>query len=864
MGWTNSVPIFHDDVTFILQDEIPHVTIPYIDDIPLKGPKSQYLDSKGNPETVPTNPGIRRFVWEHFQNLNRVIQRMKYCGGTFSGYKSFLCTREFIVLGHRCTPEGRLPDTKRVAAISKWTNCSNLSEVRAFLGTIGVARIFIKNFAKKAFPLNNLTRTGVPFAFGPEQKQAMEQLKNDLLNSPALQPIDYESISPVILAVDTSIFAVGFYLAQCDSDNPKRRIFNRFCSITLNERESRFSQPKLEIYGLYRAVQSLRIYIIGVRNLIIEVDARYIKGMLRNPDIAPNATINRWITAILLFHFTLIHVPGTNHGPDGLSRRLPQEDDDPENPADHDDFEDWVDQMHGFMHIINDVRPVYSQTTNLLATYLQSSSESDDESDDQQDDNDDDDDEESVTADPEPDLGELRYSDIPRSLAAKHEEERLKLSKLWLSNLRRPPDFSDKEYKKFMRFSMHFFKDGDRIWRKDPNGAHRLVFSTDKRLPIIQSAHDDTGHKGFYATKSLILQRFWWPHMLADISWFTNSCHICQTQQTTKILVPPTVATPAPIFSKMYADTMHMPNSGGYRYIVQGRCSLIAWPEFRKLRSENGKTIGEWIFEDVLCRWGSLREIITDNGKPFIKALEYLAEKYGIFHIRVSGYNHRANGLVERSHFDVRQSLYKAADGQQNKWSQVTHSMFWAERVTVRRRMGCSPYFAATGAHPLLPLDFLEATYLMPPPDSILSTTDLIARRAISLQKRSEDLTKIYSAVFKARREAAIRFEKEHQATIKDYNFKRGDLVLMRNSKIEMALNSKMKPRYTGPLIVISRNKGGSYIVADLDGSVHHRPIAAFRLIPYLPRKSIPLPDIALDIDNARLQQMEDMDDMDE
>jgi hypothetical protein len=34
MGWTNSVPIFHDDVTYILQPKIPHLTIPYIDDVP--------------------------------------------------------------------------------------------------------------------------------------------------------------------------------------------------------------------------------------------------------------------------------------------------------------------------------------------------------------------------------------------------------------------------------------------------------------------------------------------------------------------------------------------------------------------------------------------------------------------------------------------------------------------------------------------------------------------------------------------------------------------------------------------------------------------------------------------------------------
>ncbi|CAK5266821.1 unnamed protein product, partial [Mycena citricolor] len=76
------------------------------------------------------------------------------------------------------------------------------------------------------------------------------------------------------------------------------------------------------------------------------------------------------------------------------------------------------------------------------------------------------------------------------------------------------------------------------------------------------------------------------------------------------------------------------------------------------------------------------------------------------------------------------------SDGNQAKWHSAAYSVFWADRVTVRRRMGCSPYFAVTGTHPLLPLDISEATYLLPPPKSVLSTTDLIARRAIALQKR--------------------------------------------------------------------------------------------------------------------------------
>jgi hypothetical protein len=123
MGWTNSILIFHDDVTFILQAEIPHVTIPYIDDVPIKGPMTMYQKVDDSYKTIPENPGIHRFVWEHFENLNRVVQRMKYCGGTFSGPKLFLCVPEIFVLGHRCTPEGRLPDESRVSAIRKWGQC---------------------------------------------------------------------------------------------------------------------------------------------------------------------------------------------------------------------------------------------------------------------------------------------------------------------------------------------------------------------------------------------------------------------------------------------------------------------------------------------------------------------------------------------------------------------------------------------------------------------------------------------------------------------------------------------------------------------------------------------------------------------
>jgi len=166
----------------------------------------------------------------------------------------------------------------------------------------------------------------------------MENLKQAIISSPALIPIDYKSGRTVFLAIDSSYRGVGWILSQTCEDGQRRP--SRFGSIGWNERESRYSQPKIELYGLFRTLRALRIHIIGVADLTVEMDAQYVRGMLANPDIQPNAAINWWIAATQLFNFKLVHIPAERHqGPDGLSRRepIPGEDDNEDNP------EEWVD-----------------------------------------------------------------------------------------------------------------------------------------------------------------------------------------------------------------------------------------------------------------------------------------------------------------------------------------------------------------------------------------------------------------------------------------------------------------------------------------------------------------------------------------
>ena len=78
--------------------------------------------------------------------------------------------------------------------------------------------------------------------------------------------------------------------------------------------------------------------------------------------------------------------------------------------------------------------------------------------------------------------------------------------------------------------------------------------------------------------------------------------------------------------------------------------------------------------------------------------------------IKVSLYNSQANGAVERPHWDVCQILYKATDGNPSKWFCLFHHVMWADRISIRNKISCSPFFMFTESHPILPLGIQEAT----------------------------------------------------------------------------------------------------------------------------------------------------------
>ena len=344
------VELFHGHITYILQDEILEKARPFIDDIVIQGGRTKYLDKNGVPETIAENPGVRRYVYEHLGDLNCILHRLRKVGVTISAKKILLCVPEISILGHKCNQDGRIPDDSHVAKVLNWPICKNLTDVRGFLGVCNLLRIFIKDYAKKANTLNKLTRKNAKFEMGTEQLEAMEVLKREIANVPVLKPLDYKSGRPVYLAVDSSNIAVGWILFQEDENGKHHPV--RYGSRTWKEHESCYSQSKLELFGLMIALKAVRPYVIGIKNLKVEVDAEYLKGMLNNPKETPNATLNRWVAIIKMFDFELIHIPADKHKAlDGLSRRTPLPRDKEE--VHIDGLEEWIDcQLENFYRVL--------------------------------------------------------------------------------------------------------------------------------------------------------------------------------------------------------------------------------------------------------------------------------------------------------------------------------------------------------------------------------------------------------------------------------------------------------------------------------------------------------------------------------
>ena len=147
-----------------------------------------------------------------------------------------------------------------------------------------------------------------------------------------------------------------------------------------------------------------------------------------------------------------------------------------------------------------------------------------------------------------------------------------------------------------------------------------------ERLELIESAHIVSGgHCGLTKTRKLLTPRCFWEKMSGDVKKFISECDRCQKSRVNKLMKGSEDLHPIPVPCKVWAqvgvDIMSMKEVDGYKYIITAMDYFSKNMEMRALKRKSAREVTIFLYEDVICRWGSPDVIITDQGREFCNSI---------------------------------------------------------------------------------------------------------------------------------------------------------------------------------------------------------------------------------------------------
>ncbi|EPZ30889.1 Ribonuclease H-like domain-containing protein [Rozella allomycis CSF55] len=301
-GHTNSVAEFQRALQRLLFELIPEILNIFIDDMGVKG--SIFKD-----ETILEN-GIRKFIYDHIQDIIKILQILLDAHITISGEKCRFLVPEINVVGFKCNEKGRQLESNKINKILNWHIPKSASELRGFLGLISQYRIFVERFGELTAPMYQLLKKTSFFDWTEKHTELFNKCKEILCSDLCLKNADYDDIKnrPLIITADASFYAAGGSLEQMKPDGKRYPI--RFESRVFNDRELKLSSVRKECLALIHMLKKFRPYIYSSK-FIIEVDSQSLIYWLNSVNF-PDATVARWIAFIKSFDFEIRHIPVTD------------------------------------------------------------------------------------------------------------------------------------------------------------------------------------------------------------------------------------------------------------------------------------------------------------------------------------------------------------------------------------------------------------------------------------------------------------------------------------------------------------------------------------------------------------------------
>lgn len=594
---------------------------------------------------------IGRTENEHLQNLEAVFKLLRERNLKLNAEKCKFFQPEVTFLGHRCTPEGILPDETKIKSMKNYPIPHDKDAVKRFVAFANYYRKFIYNFAEIAQPLSDLTRKSTEFEWKEKHQKAFETLKNRLTNPQILKYPEFDR--EFIIKVDASSLGCAGVLLQ-EHNNIDMPV--AYFSKSFQKGEKNKAIIEKELLAIYHSILAFRPYVYG-KKFIVYTDHKPLIYLFSMKN--PASKLVRIKLELNEYDFEILHINGKdNIQADALSR-IP--------------FSEIQTMSENSKHILAITRSMNKnriehkkrnvqeehendkkliQTTRIfeklegfnkhmarIKTYVNENNEL------------------IICA-------HLKHKIIFELRAHANEKLAMILSTLETVSLENNINevqlaTNDEIFKKFP--ADEFTKTCSTVLKKltialikpvvhvrDPNEQKRIL--TEYHYDRLRGGHN--GRNRLYAK---LRAHFYWKNMSKDVANLVKECKSCKLNKPRPGTREPMAITATPQKSMDYIilDTIGPMNKTIYGnvYALTLICDLTKYLITVPIPNKEAKTVAKAIFENLILIYGTPKTIRTDLGTEFKnEVISELCKLLNVQHQFSTAYHHESLGSIERNH----------------------------------------------------------------------------------------------------------------------------------------------------------------------------------------------------------------------